>query len=112
MGEILFYKGLREMRKNRGFTQQQLADLAGTNIVTISQYETNKYRPSLEKVYEFSKVLNCNVIDLLCLERDKSFSNHASNSADLINSWVRENQKLTFHVLRTIDSFFAVSSDD
>lgn len=110
MNERIFYKGLRRMRKKRGFTQKDLSMATGTNVVTISLYENNKALPSLEKVYEFSDALDCRVIDLLRDESDKEFGDFATKSADLIDSWNGKDQKMAYHSLRAIDVVIEVSS--
>ena len=40
-------KGLAEIRKRKGMTQTQLADLAGITRVSVARYETTDREPNL-----------------------------------------------------------------
>ena len=52
-------KNLRKIRKEKGLTQQQLADLIGYNGGTIANIENNSYQTfSIEFIYMISKKLN------------------------------------------------------
>lgn len=52
-------KNLRKIRKEKGLTQQQLADLIGYNEGTIANIENNSYQTfSIEFIYMISKKLN------------------------------------------------------
>lgn len=52
-------KNLLKIRKEKGLTQQQLADLIGYNEGTIANIENNSYQTfSIEFIYMISKKLN------------------------------------------------------
>ena len=52
-------KKIRRIRKEKGFTQNQLADLIHYNVGTISNIENNSFQTfSLEFLYIISKELN------------------------------------------------------
>lgn len=52
-------KNLRKIRKEKGLTQQQLADPIGYNEGTIANIENNSYQTfSIEFIYMISKKLN------------------------------------------------------
>ena len=54
-----FDKNLRQLRKSRNLTQDQMADLVGLHAASIKTYETGKAQPSLET---FKKIiLACNI---------------------------------------------------
>ena len=59
---------LQEMRKNLGLSQKDLADKSGVNLRTLQQYELKTKdinKASVSSVYALSKVLCCDVEDLL-----------------------------------------------
>jgi len=58
----------RKERKALGLTQQQLADLAGTSMLFVSQLERGKKTLRLDKVLPVLKVLGLE----FCLRRGKS----------------------------------------
>lgn len=47
---LVFSKNLKIQRLMKNYTQEKLADLAGTNAVTISNYERGATWPSREKL--------------------------------------------------------------
>jgi transcriptional regulator with XRE-family HTH domain len=48
---------IRRARENRGWTQQDLADRLGISRASISQWESNLYRPGREAIRALVKVL-------------------------------------------------------
>ena len=56
---VMIGKNLQKIRKEKGLTQIQLADLIGYNEGTIANIENNSYQTfSLEFLYVASKALN------------------------------------------------------
>ena len=47
---------VRELRLDRGWTQQQLADAVSVSRQSINSIECNRYVPSLELALEFARV--------------------------------------------------------
>lgn len=56
---------LREIRKHRGITQVQLAEIIGVEQSTISQWETGRSQPSLKIAVKIANALGCKVDDLI-----------------------------------------------
>lgn len=56
---------MRNIRKQKGMTLQQLADILGCSQQNISQYESGKRVPKLKTVQKIADALNVNVNDLL-----------------------------------------------
>ena len=56
---------VRQLRKERGMTQQELADMIGLTKVTISQYETGKRKPSFEMIEALADVFHVDMNYLL-----------------------------------------------
>lgn len=52
---------IRRVRKGRGYTQQQLADLTGTSTKFISDVENGKKTVQVEKVFDLLIVLGLKV---------------------------------------------------
>ena len=56
-------ESLKQLRKERGFTQEQLANLIGVSRRTYQRYEDNETEQSKEKLREMvCKVLNLQII--------------------------------------------------
>ncbi len=56
---------LQRLRKNRGWTQQVLADKVGVSRVTVARIEIGNRRPSLELLERLAKALRVKVGELL-----------------------------------------------
>lgn len=61
---------IKELRTQRGMTQQQLADLVHVSSRTIISIEKGQYNPSLMLSYRMAKVFGVTVEELCCLEEN------------------------------------------
>jgi putative transcriptional regulator len=59
---------IKELRIERGWTQQQLADAVGVSRQSINSIERNRYVPSLLLALTFAKVFACSTDELFTLE--------------------------------------------
>lgn len=72
---------LKEFRKIKNLTQQQVADKIGTNQKTYSNYENNQSEPSISNLIKLAKLFGVSVdtligndaeiIDLTVLDEDR-----------------------------------------
>ena len=62
---------VRELRAERGWTQQQLADAVGVSRQSINSIERERYIPSLPLALTFARVFKCSTDDIFSLERKK-----------------------------------------
>jgi putative transcriptional regulator len=60
--------GLRELREECGWTQEQLATVAGVSRQSINSIERNRYIPSLELALKFSKIFACPTDEIFWLD--------------------------------------------
>ena len=61
---------IKELRTQRGMTQQQLADLGHVASRTIISIDKGQYSPSLMLSYRMAKVFGVTVEELCCLEEN------------------------------------------
>ena len=61
---------IKDLRTQRGMTQQQLADLVHVSSRTIISIEKGQYSPSLMLSYRMAKVFGVTVEELCCLEEN------------------------------------------
>ena len=63
---------LREIRKQRGMTQEALSHAAKVNRVNIAKYENGVSSPTLKTVEKLSLALGCTIDDLVqkCADQD------------------------------------------
>lgn len=62
---VIFGKRLRELRKDKGLTQQELADYFNVSKVTVSAWEINKQEPSIEDIKKLASILDTSTDYLL-----------------------------------------------
>ncbi|SMD41568.1 Predicted transcriptional regulators [Aquiflexum balticum DSM 16537] len=73
---------IKSLRKERGLTQAELAELSGLSIRTIQRMENNEVNPSTFSLKMLSKALE---IDLKALNSQKKNSFHLNLSKSLMN---------------------------
>jgi len=61
---------VKQLRVDRGWTQQQLADAAGVSRQSINSIECNRYVPSLPLALVFARIFACSTDDIFTLENE------------------------------------------
>ena len=56
---------IREIRKERGMTQKELAQVVGVDQSAVAQWETGASGPHRNKLPKLAKALGCTVDELL-----------------------------------------------
>jgi len=59
---------VRELRTEKGWTQQDLADKVGVSRQSINSIECDRYVPSLPLALLFARVFRCTTEDIFKLE--------------------------------------------
>ena len=59
---------IKELRSQRGWTQQDLAKMAGVSRQSINSIERNRYVPSLPLALEFARLFECPTDEIFTLE--------------------------------------------
>lgn len=62
---VKFGKKLRQVRKQKGISQDKLALVANIDRSYVGRIERGEVNITLEKVYQLAEVLECNAVDLL-----------------------------------------------
>lgn len=62
---------VKELRTDRGWTQQQLADAVGVSRQSVNSIERQRYEPSLSLALKFARVFRCSTDDIFTLEETK-----------------------------------------
>jgi putative transcriptional regulator len=62
---------VKELRRERGWTQQQLADAVGVSRQSINSIERERYVPSLPLALTFARVFECSTEQIFTLESRK-----------------------------------------
>lgn len=82
----LFGKRLKEIRKAKKLTQEQLAEYIGVDTSSVSNIENGRYFPSSENMDNILKVLNVTPVEFFCFE-------HNNDSRQLLDEMVTEMRK-------------------
>ncbi|HFI0144084.1 TPA: helix-turn-helix transcriptional regulator [Streptococcus suis] len=61
---------LKEYRKTKKISQQELAQLVGVRRETIVHLENNRYNPSLEMALKIAEIFECPVEELFQLKNE------------------------------------------
>jgi putative transcriptional regulator len=62
---------VKELRGERGWTQQQLADAVGVSRQSINSIERERYVPSLALALTFARVFGVSTEEIFTLEKKK-----------------------------------------
>ena len=70
--KLNFAENLRKLRRERGFTQEQLAEKMGVSFQTVSRWETGVVYPDIELLPEIADFFEVRLDELLgCTKEDK-----------------------------------------
>lgn len=61
-----FKENLKQLRKESGLSQTQLANALNLTVKTISHWETGYTEPSIKQILELSEFFKVPLEDLLC----------------------------------------------
>jgi putative transcriptional regulator len=66
----IIHNRIKELRTNRGWTQQQLAEAVGVSRQSVNSIECNRYVPSLPLALAFARVFGTSTDDIFTLENE------------------------------------------
>ena len=61
---------VKDLRQDRGWTQQELAEAVGVSRQSINSIERNRYVPSLPLALAFARVFDCPTDEIFTLENE------------------------------------------
>ena len=95
MDMIKIGKFIAELRKENGYTQEQLAEKLGVTGKTVSRWETGTYLPPIEKLQQISILYSVSMNDILNGEQIGSEEYPQKADENLVA--VIENEKRASH---------------
>lgn len=112
LGQESLGRRLARIRKERGFTQVELAERIGTIQVIVSDYERDRVRMHAEMVARFAKALDVSADALLGLKANGNkpgpkVARRVLRRLEQIQRLPAQDQRA---LLRTIDAFLAKSA--
>ena len=84
-----FSEKLQELRKNRGLTQEELAEILYVSRTAVSKWESGRGYPNIDSLKEISKFFEVSIDDLLSGEKlidiaEKENKSNIRNICDLL----------------------------
>ena len=61
-----FHEKLAELRKNRGLTQEELAEALYVSRTAVSKWESGRGYPSIDSLKELSRFFSVSIDELIC----------------------------------------------
>ena len=84
---IIFGQRLREVRTEKKYTQQDIANLFNVSKMTISSWETNKQEPNIDDITRLCQIFNVSADYLLGLEDESGRKNYTVNNTNVQNNF-------------------------
>lgn len=100
-------ENLKALRKKKGWTQQQLAEVAGIKLTHISTLEKNDSDPKLSTIGKLIEALGCSANDLIVTPGKAGISTVLRNYLERTAELPTEDKLL---LVRLIDKFMAAES--
>lgn len=89
-----FHERLKELRKNKNLTQQELADLINVNRVTYRNYETGLSEPKFRTLLDLSKIFNVTSDYLLGITDENDLEANHNKQIEQISRTIGKLSKL------------------
>ena len=114
---MTFGEKLSNLRRERNYTQEQLADILGVSRQSVSKWESDIAYPETEKLIKISKMFECSVDYLLndgATEKEGAPSSEKAPSFDIKKIFRERKSEKTvmgvplYHIGRDARGFFAV----
>ena len=97
-----FAAQLVRLRKQRGWTQQHLADALGLNLTQVKRYETGASQPSLEALKKIALTLSVSLDDLVFGAAERGPDEALKLKFEAIRQFDPEERKLAEGVLDSL----------
>lgn len=93
---------IKELRKGKGLTQQQLAEMIEIDPKHLSKIEVGNSYPSMYNLEKITKALNVKMQDLFKFEHHKNRKELIKAITEMLNSANDDAVKLTYKILSEI----------
>ena len=93
---------IRQIRKEKGMTQEQLAELLGTSQRSVSRWENGKTMPDLSLYEPLCEALGIQVSELLYAKKMTNDEKAAQGETSALNLLTTKSQLETFAILAEI----------
>jgi len=95
-------KQLITLRKDKGLTQQQMADTVGIHVNSIKKYETTQVQPSLDVLKKIAKTLHISTDSLLFEAHERGPNDELVLQFEAVSQLPQEEQEIIKEVLDSL----------
>jgi transcriptional regulator with XRE-family HTH domain len=88
----LFYRLIKEARRRKKLTQEQLAEQLGVQRAVVSKYETGRITPSVKQAQKIAAVLDIPLLDLIGIEPENNNELERTKLETLIEKFISQNE--------------------
>lgn len=93
-------KRVQEFRKQKGLTQEQLAETIGIDTISLSKIETGRNYPTAENISKIAEALEVNVYEFFIFDNIKTNDELKKEIDQNLAKIIKSNQKL--HVVSAV----------
>lgn len=98
----LLGRRIKELRKKRGFSQEQLGELIGIDQKHMSKIELGKSYPSLDRLIRLSDVLGVQLPELFDFEYFVDPMERKETMSEMIDSLGERERQLLFRIIQVL----------
>ena len=98
----LIGKRVKELRKQSGLKQEELASAVNIDAKSISRIETGVFLPSLDLILRMSRIFNIAFNEMFLIEHLKPQSDIINESNEILSSLSEDKLKLAYKLLLTV----------
>ena len=82
---ILFGAQIAAKRKEKGITQEALAEVLGISQESLSRMEKGQIAPRFERLQDFSQALDCSIADLFAEPKQQTIARASASTCALVS---------------------------
>jgi transcriptional regulator with XRE-family HTH domain len=101
--KVLLGERIRELRKARGLTQEQLAELVEVEQKHVSRLELGKSYPTIERLEKIAEALNVQLKDFFDFMHLDSPDTRALKIDELVKGMNEDYQRIIFKIVRAFE---------
>lgn len=90
------------LRKDKGFTQQEMADTVGLHVNQIRRYESGSAQPSLEALKKIAVSLNVSIDSLVFDKGERGPDEDLRLQFEAVSQFTPEEKRITKAVLESL----------
>lgn len=93
-----FREKLQTLRKEKGYSQEQLADILGVSRQAVSKWESGTSYPETDKLIEISKLFHVSLDELLKNEISETKMTNTTLNSELENEFIKFHKKFSIMI--------------